>query len=229
MKIDIWSDITCPFCYIGKRKLEKAVAQFPHAEDVKIVWHSYQVHPDVQYEEGRDINDFLINKEGMTPDQAIQMNTQVTTMARKFGLDFNFNDRIMVNTLDAHRLSKLAAVHGLQDEAVERLFAAHFTEGRNLEDHKTLLELGSETGLQKDEVKEILSSDRFMQELTDDQEMAEEMDIDTVPFFAINRKYGISGPQPVEVFLQALQKVWLDEHPGKGPADVKRKKVPERR
>lgn len=229
MKIDIWSDITCPFCYIGKRKLEMAMAQFPHTGDVKIVWHSYRAHPDIQYEEGRDIHDFLIGKEGMTPDQAIQLNTQITTMARKFGLDYNFNDRVMVNTLDAHRLSKLAAVHGLQGEAVERLFAAHFTEGRNLEDHDTLLELGTETGLKEQDIKEMLSSDRFVQEVTDDQEAAEKLDIETIPFFAINRKFGISGPQPVEVFLQALQKVWLDEHPNKGPVDVKRKKVPERK
>lgn len=229
MKIDIWSDITCPFCYIGKRKLEKAMAQFPHTKDVKIVWHSYQVYPDIQYEEGRDINDFLIEKEGMTPDQAIQLNTQITTMARKFGLDYNFNERVMVNTQDAHRLSKLAASHGMQGEAVERLFAAHFTEGRNLEDHDTLLELGTEIGLKEEDIQEMLSSDRFVQEVTDDQETAEELDIETVPFFAINRKFGISGPQPVEVFLQALRKVWLDEHPDKGPTDVKRKKIPERK
>lgn len=228
MKIDIWSDITSPFCYIAKRKLEMAMEQFPHSDDVKIVWHSYQAHPDIQYEEERDIHDFLIEKEGMTPDQAIQLNTQVTTMARKFGLDYNFNDRIMVNTQDAHRLIRLATVHDLQAEAVERLFAAHFTEGRNLEDHETLLQLGAEIGLKEDDIHEMLNSDRFLQEVKEDQEVAEELDIETIPFFTINRKYGISGPQPVEVFLQALQNIWLDEHPGKKMRDVKKKKVPEK-
>lgn len=225
MKIEIWSDIMCPFCYIAKRKFEKALAQFPHPKDLQVVWHSYQQQPELQHDPDKDIFDFLVEVEGMSRDQAIQMNTQVTTIARNVGLDYHFNDIVVANTLDAHRLIKLAALHGLQEEAVERLFAAYFTEAKNLEDHETLLQLGTDIGLEENDIQQMLSTDAFVQEVKDDQHLAEELDIETVPFFSLNRQYGISGLQPTEMFLQALQKVWLEEHPDKGPVDVQRKKT----
>jgi predicted DsbA family dithiol-disulfide isomerase len=225
MKIEIWSDIMCPFCYIAKRKFEKALAQFPHPEDVEVQWHSYQQHPELQHDPGKDIYDFLVEVENMSRDQAIQMNAQVTTIARNVGLDFHFNDIVVANTLDAHRLLQLAALHGLQEEAVEHLFAACFTEAKNLEDPKTLLQLGTDIGLEGNDIQQMLSTDAFVQEVKEDQLLAKELDIEAVPFFSLNRQYGISGPQPTEMFLQAFQKVWLEEHPDKGPADVQRKKT----
>jgi len=147
MKIEIWSDIMCPFCYIGKRRFENALNQFDHKKDVQVKWRSYQLDPDLKYVPNKTIHEVLADKKGFTKEEAKQMNQRVTEMARQEGLTYNMDKVIPANTLDAHRFTHLAAKHNLQDKAEERLFLAYFTEGKNISDRETLLQLGKEIGL----------------------------------------------------------------------------------
>ncbi|WP_242916211.1 DsbA family oxidoreductase [Pontibacter liquoris] len=211
MKVDIWSDIMCPFCYIGKRKFENALAQFPNAQEVEVVWHSYQLQPDVQHVPGKDTYDFLAEIKGTTRQQAQEMNNRVADMAREVDLHYNFDKVQVANTFDAHRLTHLAASHGLQSQAEERLFAAHFIEGKNVQDPETLVQLGTEIGLDAAEVRTMLASDALAEEVNADIQTAQQIGVNGVPFFVINHKYGLSGAQPSEVFLKALQQVWQEE------------------
>ncbi|MFD2245244.1 DsbA family oxidoreductase [Pontibacter ruber] len=214
MKIDIWSDIMCPFCYIGKRKFEKALAQFANKEQVEVQWHSYQLQPDAQHVPGKSTYDFLAEIKGISREQAKQMNDRVATMAEAEGLHYDFDKVQVANTFDAHRFTHLAAKHGLQDAAEERLFAAHFTEGKNVQDPETLVQLGKEIGLAEEEVRSMLQSGDLREEVNKDIRTAQTIGINGVPFFVINNKYGISGAQPSEVFLSALEQVWQEEQIG---------------
>lgn len=211
MKVDIWSDIMCPFCYIGKRKFENALAQFSGKEEVEVEWHSFQLQPDAQHVPGRDLYDFFAEIKGTSREQAKQMNDHMANMAKEVGLNYDFDHAVVANTFDGHRLIHLAARHGLQDQAKERLLSAYFTEGRNIQDQDTLVQLGKEVGLAEEEVRAVLSSDDFSYEVKADIQSAQNLGIRGVPFFVINHKYGISGAQPSELFLEALQKVWQEE------------------
>ncbi|WP_026462618.1 DsbA family oxidoreductase [Adhaeribacter aquaticus] len=213
MKIDIWSDIACPFCYIGKRKFEQALEQFPHKDQVEVVWHSFQLDPEMQFVPGKSINEVLAEKKGWSPQQAKQMNAQVTGMAKEVGLDYNMDQTIPANTFHAHRLTHLAAKHGLQDQAEERLFQAYFMEGKNIGDTDTLVQLGTEIGLEEALVRQTLENNLFANEVNQDSFEAQQLGIRGVPFFVLNRKYGVSGAQPSELFLQTLEKVWEEEKP----------------
>jgi len=211
MKVDIWSDIMCPFCYIGKRKFEKALAQFADKEAVEVTWHSYQLQPDAQHVPGKSTYDFLSEIKGISREQAKQMNDRVATMAEAEGLHYDFDKVQVANTFDAHRLTHLAAAHGLQDAAEERLFAAHFIEGKNVQDHDTLVQLGKEIGLDEEAVRSMLASENLSEDVKADFQAAQQIGVNGVPFFVLNNKYGISGAQPSEVFLSALQQVWQEE------------------
>ncbi len=211
MKIDIWSDIMCPFCYIGKRKFEKALEQFEQKESVEVEWHSFQLQPDVRHEPGTDVYDFLAAAKGTTREQAKQMNNQVAAMAKEVGLHYDFDNMAVANTFQGHRLLHLAAKHKLQDEAKERLLRAQFMEGKNLEDLDVLTRLGVEIGLDEQEVRQMLLSDAYAYDVKRDMQEAQNLGVRGVPFFVINRKYGVSGAQPSEVFLQALQQAWQEE------------------
>ncbi|MCO4292772.1 DsbA family oxidoreductase [Solitalea sp. MAHUQ-68] len=213
MKVEIWSDIACPFCYIGKRRLENALEQFPNKEHVEIVWHSFELDPNAKYEQGKDIHDILAEKYGRDREWAIQMSEQVAALAGEEGLSFDFSKNVPANTFDAHRLIHLADKQGLQDAAKERLLKAYFTEGRDVADHQTLVELGAEIGLNSEEIKNMLSSDEFGYDVRVDEQEANHIGVRGVPFFVINRKYGISGAQPLEVFTDTLNKAWSEEHP----------------
>jgi predicted DsbA family dithiol-disulfide isomerase len=214
MKVDIWSDIMCPFCYIGKRKFENALAQFANKEEVEVEWHSYQLQPDAQHVPGKSTYDFLAEIKGISREQAKQMNDRVATMAEAEGLKYDFDKVQVANTFDAHRFTHLAAKHGLQNEAEERLFAAHFTEGKNVQDHDTLVQLGKEIGLKEADVRSMLASDALTDDVNKDIHIARQIGVSGVPFFVINNKYGISGAQPSEVFLSALQEVWQEQQAG---------------
>ena len=206
MKVEIWSDIMCPFCYIGKRKFELALNQFENKKDIEIEWRSFQLNPHMKTDPNKNINQYLAEIKGWPLDQAKKMNERVTTMAREVGLHYNFDKAVVANSFDAHRLIQLAKKHGKGDAAEEALFKAYFTEGKNIADHPTLVEIGSELGLDKNEVAQMLRSDLFSREVERDVHHAEEYGARGVPFFVLNGKYGVSGAQSPEVFLQALEK-----------------------
>jgi protein disulfide-isomerase len=208
MNIDIWSDVMCPFCYIGKRKLEGALLQFEHKENVQIVWHSFQLDPTIEYEPGRDLYSYLAERKGATREWSVMVHKQMTESAKKEGLTYNFDKAIIANSFDAHRLIQLAKKHGVGDAVEERLFSAYFTEGKNISDHNTLMQIGMDAGLRAVEVGEMLNSDYLAAEVHNDIMQAQRLGIRGVPFFLLDEQLGVSGAQPVEVFTDALQQAW---------------------
>lgn len=210
MKVEIWSDIACPFCYIGKRRFEMAMKRFEHQDEVEVIWHSYQLDPGMKHIPGANIDQVLAEKKGWSPEQAKEMNAHVVKMAKESGLNYDMDKVVPANTFDAHRLTHLAKKHGLQDKAEERLFAAYFIEGKNISDHNVLAGLGKEIGLDEAEVKSMLGSDQYKSEVQEDIEEADLLRIRGVPFFVINRKYGVSGAQPETTFLQALETAYSE-------------------
>ncbi|GAB4004426.1 DsbA family oxidoreductase [Spirosoma migulaei] len=210
MDVEIWSDVMCPFCYIGKRKFENALNQFPHKDQVNVVWKSFQLNPDMKTEPGKNINQYLADIKGWSLDEAKRMNDRVTAMASEVGLSYDFDKAVVANSWDAHRLIQLAKQHGLGDAAEERLFRAYFTEGRNTSDHATLLELGTEIGLDATDVEQLLNSNQFAEAVSRDIYEAQQVGARGVPFFVLDRRYAVSGAQQPETFLGALNKAWSD-------------------
>lgn len=208
MKIDIWSDIVCPFCYIGKRKLESALEQFEHKDKVEIEWHSYQLDPEAKPMPGMSVYDYLAQRKGASREWSVNAHNQLTQTAKAEGLTYNFENAVITNTYDAHRLIQLAKTHGLGDAAEEALFKAYFTDGRNLGDHNTLMQLGIDIGLRAVEVGEMLNSDAQADAVNKDIATAQEYNITGVPFFILDNKYAISGAQPAEVFLNGLNQAF---------------------
>jgi predicted DsbA family dithiol-disulfide isomerase len=206
MKVEIWSDVMCPFCYIGKRKFEKALAAFEGKENVQIEWKSFQLNPNLKTEPGKNISQYLAEIKGIPLEQAKEMNARVTEMAKEVGLNYNFDKAIVANSFDAHRLVQLAKRKELGDQMEEALFKAYFIDGKNTADHATLLSLAVEAGLEETETKAILESGIFADEVEADIEMAAQIGVRGVPFFVFDRKYAVSGAQPSEVFLQTLKK-----------------------
>jgi predicted DsbA family dithiol-disulfide isomerase len=213
MKVEIWSDLLCPFCYIGKRKFETALADFAHRDEVEVVWRSFELMPDAARESEQDMHAMLAAKLGGNRARAEAMNAHVTNQAAAVGLAYDLDRAHPTNSFDAHRLIHLAADHGLQDAAKERLLAAHFTEAQHLGRRDTLQELATEIGLDTQEVADVLAGDAYAAAVRADEAEARALGINGVPFFVINRKYGISGAQPSEVFLEALQTIWGEDHP----------------
>lgn len=211
MKIEIWSDIMCPFCYIGKRRFETALAQFAHKDEVEVVWKSFMLSPELQTDPSKNINQFLAEHKGISVEEATEMNAYVTNMAAEAGLTYNFDTAIPANTFNAHRFIHFAADHGKAAEAEEKLFAAYFTEGRNVDDAATLVDIANELGLDTDKLAHAMSSNGYVQEVTTDLMQAQQVGVRGVPFFAFNRKYAISGAQPVEAFLETLEKVYAEK------------------
>jgi predicted DsbA family dithiol-disulfide isomerase len=202
VNIEIWSDVVCPWCYIGKRRLEQALADFEHADEVEITWRSFQLNPEAPVGEAIPTRQYLTDRFG---PQAAQMTDRVAAIAKEEGLDFDFERALTVNTFDAHRLLHLAAAEGVQDRAKERLLQAHFTEGADLSDPDTLVALLKEAGVSEDRARAVVENpDEYAKDVDADIEEARALGANGVPFFVIDRKYGISGAQPVEVFRQAL-------------------------
>ncbi|MGM7636082.1 DsbA family oxidoreductase [Bacillus sp. Hm123] len=212
MKIEIWSDFVCPFCYIGKRRLEKALEQFPHKDEVDVVYKSYELDPNAKQEDEQHIYEALAEKYGTSVEQAKQMTENVKRQAAETGLPFNFDNMRSVNTFRAHRLAKYAKEQGKEKEMVERLLKAYFTDSMNVNDQAVLVGLAKEVGLPEESVQELLVSDRFAEEVRADENLARKLGVQGVPFFVINEKYAISGAQPTEAFLNALEKVWEEEN-----------------
>jgi predicted DsbA family dithiol-disulfide isomerase len=205
MQVEIWSDMMCPFCYIGKRKFEKALRRFPHAEEVEITWKSFQLDPGLPSLPGKNLNAYLAERKGWTLEQARQAHDRVTRTAKEVGLEYDFDKAVVANSFDAHRLVQAAKVRNLGDAMEERLFRAYFTEGRNIADPATLTQLGVEAGLDEAGVRQALTSDEFAQAVRNDIREARQLGVTGVPFFVLDRKYAVSGAQDSAVFLQALQ------------------------
>ena len=210
MKVEIWSDVMCPFCYIGKRKFELALEKFAHKEEVEIIWKSFQLDPSIQTDPTKTVHQFLAERKGINMQQAKQMNDNVTNIAKEVGIEFNFDKALVANSFDAHRFSHLAKQNGLQNEAEESLFKSYFTDGRNTADYDTLIQIGNDIGMESDEVKKVLQNDTFSDEVKHDIYEAEQFGISGVPFFVFDRKFAVSGAQSSDVFLQTLNKVWED-------------------
>lgn len=208
MKIDIWSDVRCPFCYIGKKKFEAGLRRFAHREKVEVVWHSFQLDPNLKTQPGMHAYDYLAKIKGISREQTVEMHEHVQQAAADAGLKFNFDDVIVANSFNAHRLIQLAKAKGLGDQAEEQLFKAHFTEGINIDDADSLLQIGISIGLPEEEVRSLLASDAFSTEVKSDEMMARSLGIRGVPFFILNDKFAISGAQDPELFFQALEKAW---------------------
>ncbi|MES2268347.1 MAG: DsbA family oxidoreductase [Bacteroidota bacterium] len=214
MKIEIWSDVMCPFCYIGKRRFEDALQQFAHKDEVEIEWKSFQLNPDIVTDPSVNINQYLADAKGWTLEYAQQMNNHVTGMAAEVGLTYNMDNAVVANSFNAHRFTHLAKKHKLGDAAEEALFKAYFTEGKNVDDTDTLAHLGTAIGLNPNEVKQTLATNAFADDVKHDIAEAQYLGIQGVPFFVMNNKYGVSGAQAVPVFTQTLEKAfgeWSDE------------------
>ena len=205
MKVEIWSDVVCPWCYIGKRRFETALARFDHAADVEVEWRSFQLNPAQPIGAREPLDASLARKLGGTVEQARAMNDRVTKLAAAEGLDYHFETYRVVNTFDAHRVMHLAKAHGLGTEAHERLLRAQLVEGEILEDHDTLVRLAAEVGLEVDETRRVLASDAYAADVEADIALAQAFGAGGVPFFVIDRRYGVSGAQPAELFLEALE------------------------
>jgi predicted DsbA family dithiol-disulfide isomerase len=210
MNVEIWSDVMCPFCYIGKRKFEKALEQFPYKKDITITWKSFQLDPNTVTDPSLNTIENLRIKKGWSKQQTEETITYVTNAAKQVGLDFNFEKAVVANSFDAHRLSHLAKKHNRQNELEEKLFLAYFTEGKNTADFDTLLQIGKDIGLDETEMSEVLKGNDFAMEVKNDIEQAQGFGISGVPFFVFNQKYAVSGAQEADVFLKTLHKVYDD-------------------
>jgi predicted DsbA family dithiol-disulfide isomerase len=210
MKVEIWSDVMCPFCYIGKRKFEKALDQFPQKEKIQVEWKSFQLNPQMKTEPGKSINDYLAEVKGWTPDYAQQVNDHVTGLASEVGLEYNMDKAVVANSFDAHRFVQFAKTKGLGDAAEEQLFKAYFTDGKDTSNLETLVELGDEIGLDTDELRTVLEGTRFSDEVRKDIYEAQQVGAKGVPFFVLDRKYAVSGAQQPETFLGALEQSFAE-------------------
>lgn len=213
LKVDIWSDIACPWCYIGKRRFEAALVQFPQRDQVEVVWYSFELDPSALVVNPTHPRDNLAAKYGETSAGAQTMLDQVVNMAAAEGLDFHFDTLKLTNTFQGHQLVHLAAEHGVQDAMKERLFKAYFSDGENLGDVDTLVRLAEDVGLDEGEVWGALERQAYAPAVRSDEAQAQAHGISGVPFFVLNGKYGVSGAQPSEVFLNALNQVWREQQP----------------
>ncbi|MEN2282059.1 DsbA family oxidoreductase [Algoriphagus sp. SE2] len=208
MKIEIWSDVVCPFCYIGKRKLEKSLEKYPFKDKIEIEWKSFQLNPDQVTDPSLNSLEYLSKSKGWSMSQTLQITQQVMDMAKNEGLEFQMDKTVVANTKNAHRLIHLAQESSKGSEMKERLLKAYFNEGINVDDADALLNIGLEIGLEESQIKEILNSDKFENEVERDIYESRQLGVQGVPFFVLDRKFGISGAQPDEVFDQTIEKAW---------------------
>jgi predicted DsbA family dithiol-disulfide isomerase len=211
VKVEIWSDVVCPWCYIGKRRFEGALAQLgDDARDIEVVWRSFQLNPDQPRGVRTTHAEYLAAKLGTTTEQVHLLNERVVGLAAEEGLAYDFDRYQVINTFDSHRVAHLGAAHGLGDAITERFLSGQLEQGEVLDDPDTLVRLGSEVGVPADEIRDVVDSDRFAPEVRADYQEARSLGIQGVPFFVIDRRYGISGAQPTELFVQALTQAKAD-------------------
>jgi predicted DsbA family dithiol-disulfide isomerase len=205
VRVEIWSDVVCPWCYIGKRRFEHALAELGDEADVEIVWRSFELDPDAPRVQDGSPVEHLARKYGMTIEEAEAAQARVAQVAAGEGLAYRLADARRGNSFDAHRLIHLGRVHGLQDAVKERFLRAYFTEAEPIGERKTLARLAVEAGLDPAEVDETLATGRFADEVREDERRARLLGINGVPFFVLDERLGVSGAQPTEVFVQALR------------------------
>nr|BBH86646.1 DSBA oxidoreductase [Thermosporothrix sp. COM3] len=216
MKIEIFSDILCPWCYIGKQRLRSALARFPYRDQVEISFSSFELDPSLPADSQETIEERTARSTGRSPQEVSAMLTYVTELARQEGLNYHLEGVRLVNSRSAHRLVHLASRQKKQEAMQDRLWTAFLSEHRSISDPTTLLELAVEVGLDPDEVQAVLDSDAYMDEVNADKQRALLLGITGVPFFVIDEKYGISGAQTSEVFLKVLETAWAETHPSTG-------------
>lgn len=212
MKIEIWSDIMCPFCYIGKRTFEAGLSEFPYKEQIEVVWKSFQLDPAMpevpMYHD--DMYMFVADRKGISYEQSKKVHQDLIQYAKSVGLEFNFDKARVTNSINGHRIIQFAKTKGLSEKAEETLFLAYFTQGKNLNDRTTLTELGTEIGLTADEVNKALTDPLYVQKVENDSREAHTLGARGVPFFVVNRKYAIAGARQSTDFLQTLEKSFAE-------------------
>jgi predicted DsbA family dithiol-disulfide isomerase len=208
MKVEIWSDIMCPFCYIGKRHFEEAIAQFEQTNSIEIEWKSFQLDPTIPKSvEKVIVHQYLADAKGISFEESKKMHDNVVQSAKNVGLTYNYDNAIIANSFDAHRMIQFAKTKGLGDQLEEALFKAYFTDGKNIGDFNDLLEIGVSIGIEKLALKAVLESGQFTNEVKNDISEAQQIGVRGVPFFVFDRKYAISGAQPISVFTETIEKV----------------------
>lgn len=221
MKIDIWTDIVCPFCYLGRRRFEEALARFEHRDEVEVQWHSYELDRNAEAVSDVDLPSQLAAKYGTTRDDVVAQQEGLAAQGAQLGIDFRFDHARHGNTFDAHRIVHMAAEVGgdeLAGRAQERLMRAYFTEGIAIGDREALATLAPDLGLESAAVREMLTSDDYGNHVRSDEATAKMLGITGVPFFVLDRRYGVSGAQPTEVFERALAQAWATKDHDREPA-----------
>ncbi len=212
MRIEVWSDVVCPWCYIGKRRLEAALERFPHRDEVEVVWRSFQLDPSVPEGETHATLPTLAARYGRPVEEMRAMMRHVEETAAGEGLTYDLANGVGGNTLLAHELTHLAAERGLQGAMEERLFSAYFQEGRPVFDVDSLVPLAVEVGLDEAEVRAALADHRYRPAVLEDAGTARALGATGVPFFVVDRRYGAAGAQPADLLLQLLERAWADAH-----------------
>lgn len=210
MPVEIWSDVVCPWCYLGKRRFESALARFPHRDEVRVVWRSFELDPAAPRRRGGSAADHLAAKYGMTHQQVEASWANLTALAAAEGLDYRLADTRGGSSFDAHRMIHLGAERGLGDAVMERVFRAYFTEGAAIGEPDVLARLGADVGLDRGEVADLLAGDRLAERVRADERRAAAFGITAVPFFAIDERYGVPGAQSGDLLLDALATAWAE-------------------
>jgi len=213
MKIELWSDFGCPFCYIGKTRFENALNKFPHKEEVEVIYKAYQLNPNAPKVMTEGVAESFAKGHRTTVEQAKQKFNMFVNAAKEVGLTYDYVNIKLTNTFDSHRLAKWANQFGLEATLTSRLMKAYFTEGLNLSDHNTLLELAEEVGLDIKKAKKVLSSNQYADKVNAEIMEGRQVGVQGVPFFVLNRKYAVSGAQQEDYFLAALNQLWSETNP----------------
>ncbi len=211
--VDVWSDVACPWCYLGGALLDRALEQFPPGAHVDVRYHSYQLMPRLPADKPTDMT-AILRERGYPPEALAASHAQLTARGKEAGLDYHFDKVVGINTRAAHRLSHFAEQHGKQHVLMRRLFKAMFTDGLNVGDHDLLADLAAEVGVDRAAARDALASGAFDEEVAADARQARELGLSGVPFFVLDRKYSLSGAQPVSAVVKALERAWMAKSGG---------------
>ena len=207
MQVDIWSDVRCPFCYIGKRNFETALEKFEHKDEVEVEWHSFQLDPTIKSNPRMSTVDYFVKVKNVSKEQARQMFSGAQKMGKEAGLQMNLENTVLANSLNAHKIIQLAKERGKANEIEEALFRVHFTETKDIDDEDVLVTTASSVGIEEAEAREALRSHKYADAVKQDEVQAQNIGVRGVPFFVFDNKYAVSGAQPAEAFLDVLQKL----------------------
>lgn len=211
MRVEVWSDMVCPWCYIGKRRLEAALRRFDHRKQTQVLWRSFELNPDAPAHHDGGLDDLLARKYGMNRLQARAVNTRLTDLAAAEGLEYHLESARPGNTFTAHRLLHLAAARGLQPALQERIFRGYFTEGAAIGDPETLVRLAAEAGVDPAEARAVATGSAYADGVRAEEQEAVDLGCEGVPFFVIDRAYAVAGAQSADVLLEALRRAWADQ------------------